>query len=271
MSIFRGAAAAVVNSYDKYPRLNAPYSYLLAVESMKSVVSKNPASLGRIYVITEFRVIDTNDPAPSHQVGCHVSETISNEHVQYFLPEVKNLLSKILGLKESDPAYKQYLNNDSPDPSGNGMTVTEAFFTACCSDAQPLAKRFVAARVTEQTKRNGGTFPKAGWHIVSNPNTWRETELGGIVETAPSFALPAPAMAPPVAAVAPVMAPSAPVMAPPAAPPALPPAAPPAAPWVPRDGWVYHPGNQPGDTTWCFNPATQQPKLTSELRVAQGG
>ena len=268
MSVFKGAAQAVVNAYDKYPRLNAPYSYLLQVESMKSVVSKNPATLGTIFVITEFKVIDTNDPSPSHQMGCHVSSTISNAGKQapYFLPEMKNLISKILGLKETDPAYKQFLSNDSPDPAGGGMTVTEAFFTSCCGDAQPLAKRFVAARVTEQDKKAGaGSYSKAGWHIVLNPNTWRETELGGLTESTPTFSLPAPLVSPaPVAA--PVMAPPAPPMAAPTAPPA-----PPTAPWAPRDGWIYHPGNQPGDTTWCFNPATQQPKLTSELRVAQGG
>ena len=267
MSVFKGAAQAVSNSYDKYPRLNAPYSYLLQVESMKSVVSKNPATSGTIYVITEFKVLDTNDPSPSHQVGCHVSETIGNAGKQapYFLPELKNLIAKILGLKETDPAYKQYLSNENPDPNSPGMTVTEAFFTACCGDAQPLAKRFVSARVTEQAKKgNGDTFAKAGWHIVSNPNTWRETELGGLTENVSTFTLP-PVMAqaaPP--AHAPAMPPPAPAMAPP------PPPAPP-APWTPRDGWIYHPNNPPGNMDWCFHPATGQNKPTNELRVAQGG
>lgn len=270
MSIFKGAAQAVVNSYDKYPRLNAPYSYLLQVESMKSVVSKNPASLGRIYVITEFKIIDTNDIAPSHQIGCHVSEMITNEHAIYFLPDVKNILSKILDLKETDPAYKQYLNNDSPDPSGSGMTVTEAFFTSCCGDAQPLNKRFVAARVTEQDKKKGGTFAKAGWHAVRNPNTWRETELGGLKEDAPTFSLPLAMGAAPVAPSAPAMAAPPALPAPAMTPPALPPAPPP-APWTPKNGWIFHPGNLPGNTDWCFNPATSENKLTNELRVAQGG
>ena len=268
MSIFKGAAQAVVSDYTKYPRLNAPYSYLLQVESMKSVVSKNPATLGTIFVITEFKVIDTNDPAPSHQVGCHVSSTISNAGKQapYFMPEMKNLIAKTLGLKEADPAYKQYLSNDSPDPaSGGTMTVTEAFFTSCCGDAQPLAKRFVAARVTEQEKKVGtGSFSKPSWQIVSNPNTWRETELGGLTDNVATFALP-PAMAAPAAIPAPAMAPPTPAMAPPALPPAPP------APWAPKNGWIYHPGNQPGSTEWCFNPATNEPKLTAELRVAQGG
>lgn len=276
MSVFKGAAAAVVNSYDKYPRLNAPYSYLLQVESMKSVVSRNPATLGTIYVITEFKVVDTNDPSPSHQTGCHVSETIGNAGKQapYFLPELKNLISKILRFKESDLEYKQYLSNESPAPSSPGMTVTEAFFTSCCGEAQPLAKHFVAARVTEQSKRGGEAFAKAGWHIVPNPNTWRETELGGLTENVPTFPLPT-AMghaSPPVPSHA--LPPLAPAMTPPAlpqaAPPALPPAPPP-APWEPKNGWIFHPGNPAGNTDWCFNTTTNENKLTKELRVAQGG